>query len=198
MSASPDLRRDERMVRMGELAASAAAEDVLVSIGLGSCIGLALIDRRAGVAGLAHIMLPAETGAAAVQPGKFADSGVPALVERVCALGAQRPRLDAVLVGGAQMLGAAGHRLDVGARNESATRAALQRAGLRVAAVATGGACGRTVRVHAGSGEVTVKEAGGTEVRLWPRPCGDRNGGMRRAAGITPAVEPVRARGAAT
>ncbi len=29
------------MVRMGELAVSAAAGDVLVSLGLGSCIGLA-------------------------------------------------------------------------------------------------------------------------------------------------------------
>ena len=33
------------MVRMGELAASAVAGDVLVSLGLGSCIGLALVDR---------------------------------------------------------------------------------------------------------------------------------------------------------
>ena len=31
------------MVRMGELAASASAGDVLVCVGLGSCIGLALV-----------------------------------------------------------------------------------------------------------------------------------------------------------
>ena len=35
----------ETMVRMGELAFSACAGDVLVSLGLGSCIGLALLDR---------------------------------------------------------------------------------------------------------------------------------------------------------
>ena len=50
----------ETMVRMGELAASAVAGDVLVSLGLGSCIGLALVDRRHGVAGLAHVVLPDE------------------------------------------------------------------------------------------------------------------------------------------
>ena len=50
----------ETMVRMGELAASAVAGDVLVSLGLGSCIGLALVDRRLGVAGLAHVVLPVQ------------------------------------------------------------------------------------------------------------------------------------------
>ena len=50
------------MVRMGELAASAVAGDVLVSLGLGSCIGLALLDRRVGVAGLAHVVLPSSGG----------------------------------------------------------------------------------------------------------------------------------------
>jgi chemotaxis protein CheD len=182
---------EELMVRMGELATSAAPESVLVSIGLGSCIGLALIDRRTGVAGLAHIMLPTDTGPADERPGKFADTAVPALVERLCALGAQRGRLDAVLVGGAQMLGAAGHRLDVGARNEAATRAALRRAGVRVAAASTGGTRGRTVRVRVGAGEVTVKEAGGKELALWPLPCGDRGGAMRRAAGTHRPVGPT-------
>jgi chemotaxis protein CheD len=158
---------DELMVRMGELAASADAGRVLASIGLGSCIGLALVDRRTGIAGLAHIMLPADTGAPG-QPGKFADTGVPALIERVCAKGAVRARLEAVLVGGAQMLGASGQRLDVGARNEAATRDALARAGVRVVAAETGGTQGRTVRVRVGAGEVTVKEAGGAMTRLWP------------------------------
>ncbi len=158
---------DEVMVRMGELAVSADVGQVLASIGLGSCIGLALIDRRSGISGLAHIMLPADTGAAS-EPGKFAVTAVPALIEEVCAAGALRVRLEAVLVGGAQMLGTAGSRLDVGSRNEAATREALVRAGLRVVAAETGGTRGRTVRVRVGAGEVSVKEAGGTATQLWP------------------------------
>jgi chemotaxis protein CheD len=158
---------DELMVRMGDLATSTDRGPVLAAIGLGSCIGLALIDRGAGVAGLAHVMLPADTGGDA-QPGKFADTAVPALIERMAARGALRVRLEAVLVGGAQMLGAAGSRLDVGARNELATREALERAGVRVVAAETGGTQGRTVRVRAGDGEITVKEAGGAVTRLWP------------------------------
>ena len=45
-------------VRMGELAVSATPTDELVAVGLGSCIGLVIVDRSAGVAGLAHIVLP--------------------------------------------------------------------------------------------------------------------------------------------
>ena len=65
------------MVRMGELAASAVAGDVLVSLGLGSCIGLALLDRRLGVAGLAHVVLPESGGHAQRNAWKFADFAVP-------------------------------------------------------------------------------------------------------------------------
>ena len=52
----------QTMVRMGELAVSAEAGHTLISLGLGSCIGLALMDRRGGIAGLAHIVLPTSTG----------------------------------------------------------------------------------------------------------------------------------------
>ena len=97
----------ETMVRMGELAVSAEAGHMLMSLGLGSCIGLALIDRRGGIAGLAHIVLPTSTGHV---PGpaahKFADHAVPALIDELAAVGAPRVRLQAMLVGGASMFGA--------------------------------------------------------------------------------------------
>jgi chemotaxis protein CheD len=48
----------EIAVRMGEIAVSSNPDDVLMSVGLGSCIGLALVDQRRGIAGLAHVMLP--------------------------------------------------------------------------------------------------------------------------------------------
>src|SRR3954468_12026586 len=94
----------ETMVRMGELAASAHSDDVLVSIGLGSCIGFALVDESRGIAGLAHIMLPdssAMSGAGAAH--RYADQAIPALLGQVLALGAQKSLLRAVLVGGAKM-----------------------------------------------------------------------------------------------
>ena len=158
---------------MGELAVSATPEDELVSMGLGSCVGVALVDRERAAAGLAHVMLPA-ANAAYSAPAKFADRAVPALLACVERLGAQRARMVAVLAGGAQMFtgktdparpGVAG--LDLGMRNEAAVRSALADLGIPVCAAATGGDRGRTVRVRVGEARVSVKEAGGVEVPLW-------------------------------
>jgi chemotaxis protein CheD len=153
----------ETMVRMGELAASAVAGDVLVSLGLGSCIGLALVDRRLGVAGLAHVVLPVSGDNANPGTFKFADHAVPELIERVVAAGGRRPMLDAVLVGGASMFAVSSASLEVGQRNEAAVREQLEGARIRVIASETGGTRGRTVRVHVGSRRITVREAGGVE-----------------------------------
>ena len=157
----------ETMVRMGELAASSSPGDVLVSLGLGSCIGLALIDRRAGVAGLAHIVLPGSDGHAAGDAGKFADRAVPRLVEDVLALGARPTKLEAVLVGGASMFAVKAATLEVGQRNESAVREQLVLKRIPVVAAATGGGRGRTVRVDVASATVTVREAGGRDEILY-------------------------------
>jgi chemotaxis protein CheD len=153
----------ETMVRMGELAASAVAGDVLVSLGLGSCIGLALLDRRVGVAGLAHIVLPSSGGHASPGSFKFADRAVPELIGRVVAAGARRPLLDAVLVGGASMFSVSSAALEVGQRNEAAVRDQLAAARIPILAAETGGDRGRTIRVLVGTRIVTVREAGGAD-----------------------------------
>jgi chemotaxis protein CheD len=159
----------DTMVRMGELAASRSAGDKLVTLGLGSCIGLALIDRRSGVAGLAHVVLPDSDGHSEVNRFKFADHAVPELINRVVALGGRRPMLEAVLVGGASMFAAIGSSMEVGARNEAAVRAQLTKLRIKVAAAATGGNRGRTVRVDPQTGVVLVREAGGKDTQLHPK-----------------------------
>jgi chemotaxis protein CheD len=151
-------------VRMGEMAVSGRRGEELVALGLGSCIGLALIDRSEGVAGLAHIMLP-ESHEPTERPGKYANRAVPELIELMRLAGASERRLEAVLAGGACMFDL-GNDLDIGSRNESAVRAALARARVVVAAAATGGNRGRTVRVSPRDGTVTVKEAGGQTIKL--------------------------------
>ena len=157
----------ESMVRMGELVATATAGDVLVSLGLGSCIGLALLDRRLGVAGLAHVVLPASEGHSGAQNRfKFADHAVPELIDRVIALGARKARLEAVLVGGASMFAVTGSSLEVGQRNEAAIREILEARRIPVLAAATGGQKGRTIRVDPATSAVSVKEAGGVQSEL--------------------------------
>lgn len=157
----------ETMARMGELAVSSVPGDVLVAVGLGSCIGLALLDRRLGIAGLAHIVLPQSQAPMNENPNKFADLAVPQLVAELTELGARRIRLEAVLVGGASMFSASSSSLEVGQRNEAAVRELLAARHIPVVAEATGGSRGRTIRVDVASGAVTVREAGGRDTELY-------------------------------
>jgi chemotaxis protein CheD len=145
-------------VRMGEMIVSARRGDELAVIGLGSCIGLALIDVGADVVGLAHVVLPEAQGAAG-PAGKFGDLVVPGLLRMLEGAGANRRRLRAVLVGGARMfsLGSIG---DIGARNAIAVRAALKSAGIPVHSEDIGGNRGRTARITVGQ-SVTSQLAGG-------------------------------------
>jgi chemotaxis protein CheD len=155
----------EIAVRMGEIAVSKSPGDLLVSLGLGSCIGLALVDQRRGIAGLAHIMLPEAIGEGG-PIGKFADLAVPELVAQTVALGTARTSLKAVLVGGAQMFAlGGGNSLDIGVRNEAAVRGILAAEHIPVIATATRGNKGRTIKVWPG-GAIVAKEAGGVETEL--------------------------------
>ena len=156
----------ETIVRMGELAASSVPGHVLVSLGLGSCIGLALVDRRMGIAGLAHIVLPQSQGHGSENPRKFADFAIPQLIAELDALGARKLRLEAALVGGASMFAVSASSLEVGQRNEAAVRELLEQHRIPVVATATGGTRGRTIRVDVGTSKITVREAGGKDTEL--------------------------------
>lgn len=154
------------MVRMGELAVSSSQGDILVALGLGSCIGLVLIDRAKSIAGLAHVMLPDSSSSPSAARLKFADHAVPELIRKVVALGSSPIHLQAFLVGGAKMFSFGGSSLDVGARNEEATLAQLEKHRIRVAGKVTAGTTGRTVRVHVDGCRVFCKAAGGVEEEL--------------------------------
>jgi chemotaxis protein CheD len=145
-------------VRMGEMVVSKDLNEELVALGLGSCIGLGIVDRTARVAGLAHIVLP-ESSDRADQVGKFADTAVPELIARMRKAGAVQRRFETVIVGGAQMFEVSGG-LDIGARNDAAVRAALSKARVRVTAAQTGGSAGRTLKIAVGEMLVTVRSAG--------------------------------------
>jgi len=144
--------------RMGEMVVSSDPNAELVALGLGSCIGLAIVDRTAGVAGLAHIVLP-ESNDRGDQVGKFADTAVPELIAKMRKAGAVERRFETAIAGGARMFEMSGG-LDIGSRNETAVRAALAKARITVKAAQTGGSSGRTVKITVGDLLVTVRSAG--------------------------------------
>lgn len=157
-------------VGLGELKTANREGQVLVCYGLGSCIGLAVYDPLSRVGAMVHIVLPDSSlnRSAPGQPGKFADTGVPALIEAAVRLGGVRTRLIARAAGGARMLNVfgSGSRLDIGSRNIEAVRLALQKAGLVLGAEDTGGTHGRTFQLHIGSGRMVVSTVGRGEREL--------------------------------
>jgi chemotaxis protein CheD len=130
-------------------------------LGLGSCIGMAALDPRSGVGGMVHVMLPELfSGKTDEKPGKFADTGVPALIASLEALGADRRHIVVAIAGGAQVFkfgSGAPSRLDIGARNRDAVEAQIKKLGLRCIAKDVGGNIGRTMTLYSDTGEVKVR-----------------------------------------
>lgn len=133
---------------------------VLISYGLGSCVGISLYDPQTKVGGLLHIMLPdSKQSRATDNPAKFADTGIPLMLDEVVKLGAVRSRLVAKIAGGAQMFAFANATdvMRVGVRNVAASKEILQRLGIRIVGEDTGANYGRTVQIDLGNGVYTVK-----------------------------------------
>ncbi|MEG1292449.1 MAG: chemotaxis protein CheD, partial [Lachnospiraceae bacterium] len=83
--------------------------DSITTLGLGSCIGIALYDPITKIGGLAHIMLPDSTQMRNnSNKAKFADTGIEELVKRMTAAGAMKSRLVAKIAGGAKMFEVSG------------------------------------------------------------------------------------------
>ena len=152
---------DAVVIGLGEMKVSRGADDVLVCLGLGSCVALCYHDPVAKVGAMAHIVLPSSAGRASGSPGKFADTAVPELINAITKAGALKSRLSVRIVGGAQMTMAteASAIFEIGPSNVEATKQALRRVGLHLRAEDTGGSSGRTVRLAAGSGEVVVNRS---------------------------------------
>lgn len=150
--------------------AVAEGESTLVTSGLGSCVGIALVDADAGVAGLAHAMLPsiADRGPAATDggnrpPGKYVDTAVPGLLDEMSDHGAVAARIEARLAGGSAMFDFSSSDGGVGERNVAAAEAALDDRDIPVVATDVGGDYGRSVTLDATTGALSVRRAHGDE-----------------------------------
>ncbi len=156
-------------VGLGEQAVSRNPEDVLVAYGLGSCMGVVMVDPVSHFSGLLHAVLPRAVVGTVVagdsNPYKYVESGIENLVASLIRKGADQARLVVRLVGGANMLMTSNltTSFDIGTRNIEAARTTLSRLKIPVVASETGGHTGRTLRVYVANGRVTVRVVGEKE-----------------------------------
>ncbi|GAA0125383.1 MULTISPECIES: chemotaxis protein CheD [Clostridium] len=137
--------------------------DRLITIGLGSCIGIALFDKYSKIGGLAHIMLPDSTKFTKITNKlKFADLAIPILVDKMKNAGANEKFLKAKIAGGASMFSFADKNMnmDIGDRNAKAVKEMLKKYKIPIESEDVGGNKGRTITLNTENGVLQVKTIG--------------------------------------
>ncbi len=135
--------------------------DLIRTSGLGSCVGVILYDLDQELAGLAHVMLPDSNLSRnnTIHPAKYADTAVPALLDRLVSYGASRKKVKAKIAGGAQMfkISSKNDMMKIGLRNIEAVKKELERLTIPLIAEDVGGNRGRTIIFNPKSGILTIR-----------------------------------------
>ncbi len=139
----------------------ALAPAVLVTYGLGSCVGIALYDPHVRAGGLAHTLLPAPVRnvEGTEKTAKFTCWAVDLMVEELVKCGCAPGRLVAKLAGGATMFEPKYRSAHggIGERNVTTAKAALERCGIPLVAEDIGEDYGRSLEFNTATGIIMVR-----------------------------------------
>ena len=150
---------DRVKVGVAGLAVATDATRITTS-GLGSCVGIAIADPEATVAGLAHAMLPSTTGSTSrTKPAKVVPEGIEHLLAEMETAGARLDRIEAKIAGGSRMLDFSGVGEAVGERNVERVRTVLSDRDIPLVAEDVGGSHGRSLVLHPVEWTLTVTSA---------------------------------------
>jgi len=137
----------------------ASAPDQLVTIGLGSCIGIALYAPKSKTGALSHIMLPDSSSFSDTSKWpKFADLALPKIVDELKAQ-TKETKILAKIAGGASMFTFSNESqtLQIGQRNIEAVKKVLAELDVPVLSEHVGGKMGRSMYVDLAEFEVKVR-----------------------------------------
>ncbi len=157
-------------VGIAQMVISRDPRETLAAYGLGSCVGIAVYDPTAHVAGMLHILLPEPAGAITeANKLRFAKTGIPLFIKAVENNGGMRSRMRIVAAGGALTLGklsVMGPAGPIGKRNSDAVTLALQEEGLKLDTFDFGGSAGRTLTLATATGKVFCRSVGSVPKEL--------------------------------
>lgn len=155
---------------IGDYGSTSKPEEVIKTIGLGSCVAVICADAQSQIVGMIHVALPDSTLSPErriEKPGYFADTGLPVLFDSLRQVGwrAGAGKLAVKLAGGAAIMDPKG-TFNIGKRNVLAIRKILWSMGLGPIAEDVGGNISRTVSVSAETGAVVVTSPGRPPLEL--------------------------------
>ncbi|MEO1783603.1 hypothetical protein V4762_00850 [Thermodesulfobium sp. 4217-1] len=149
---------------MGEWAVGQVG-DILCARGLGSCLGLVLIDNKKRMAAMAHVMLPSSNGKVDM-PAKYADTAVMYLLEQLKKNGSSM-NISCKMAGGSKMFNVSeSSLLDIGRRNAEALENSLKENGIQLLSKDVGGSFARTVIFDVMKRKFLVRTIGRGEVEI--------------------------------
>lgn len=137
--------------------------DRIITVGLGSCMGIALYDQYKKIGGLAHIMLPDSSQFNNItNEKKFADLAIPILIEKMVQQGSNARNIKAKIAGGASMFNFTDKsmNMDIGKRNSIAVKNVLREFKIPILSEDVGGNKGRTMILHTSGFIVQIRTVG--------------------------------------
>lgn len=139
----------------------ASAPNTLVTLGLGSCVGICIYDINKRVGALAHILLPSKDDYG-IKGGfdlKYADVTLPTVIDELLSQGCKIKNMRAVIVGGGNMFKCNSKPLteSIGYKNQESVRKILSSYNIPIVREDTGGEVGKTVYFDTNTGDVYVK-----------------------------------------
>ncbi len=153
-------------VKVGVSDATVTSRDViLVTSGLGSCLGVALYDPTNDVGGLLHAMLPESAGHPG-PPEKFVVDGIDEMLDEIERRGGSRRQVRAKLAGASSMLDLDTETASVGEQNVAAAEEALAERNIPVEGKELGGDNGRSLQFEPTEGRLLVSSANGNRTEL--------------------------------
>lgn len=135
-------------------------ESAVISTVLGSCVSICLFDEKRKVAGMNHFMLPTMHTGRNGQAGRFGDSSIPELIDRMLKKGCRPANMTAKIFGGARMLSQFSSFSGISESNVEVAQKILKEYGIRIVASDVGGTRGRKVAFHTENGRVYVRQVG--------------------------------------
>lgn len=130
--------------------------EVIVTVGLGSCVGISIYDAKNKIGGLIHIMLPENKKG--LKKAKYADTGIPLMLKIMKQKGSSLRNLEAKIAGGAHMfnLDSDNSNIQIGRRNVETVKKILKNKGIEITGEDTRKNYGRTMKLFTEDGRVIV------------------------------------------
>ncbi len=136
-------------------------QDELIATMLGSCVSACIRDRKTGVGGMNHFMLPSmnkssiDSGACRRKLSRYGSAAMEHMINDILLHGGRRENLEIKLFGGGQVLAPV---TDIGARNIEFVHDYLQKQGLTVTSENLGGTFPRKILYFPAIGKVLMRK----------------------------------------